>query len=129
MNIVVFKKGLDKLEDIWKPLTDEQRDLYFDRLNLLSEDLYNKSIDYVLDTYKDKFFPKPADILEAATKVGLEGTGGLPEATGIKCSTCKDIGYILTERSGGQPSACPCGCKRGEIIKEGWINSFKRGKK
>ena len=129
MNIVVFKRGLDKLEAIYKPLTDEQRDLYFERLKLLSEDLYNKSIGYVLDTYKDKWFPKPADILEAATKVGLEGSLGLPEATGIKCSTCKDIGYILTDHKDRQPSVRPCECERGKNIKQGTINRFNRGKK
>ena len=129
MNVIEFKRGLDKLEAIYKPLTDEQRDLYFERLKLLSEDLYNKSIGYVLDTYKDKVFPKPADILEAATKVGMEGSSGLPEATGIKCNICRDIGYILTEHPDRQVSVRPCECERGKNIKQGWINSFKRGKK
>ncbi len=129
MNVIEFKRGLDKLEAIYPPLTDEQRDLYFERLRLLSEDLYNKSIGYVLDTYKDKGFPKPADILEAATKVGMEGFPGLPEATGIKCSTCKDIGYILTEHKDAQPSVRPCECERGKKIKQGWIDRFNKGKK
>ena len=61
MNVVVFKRGLDKLEAIYKPLTDEQRDLYFDVLERLHEDLYNKAIRYVLDTYKDKMPGKPDD--------------------------------------------------------------------
>ena len=129
MNIIEFKRGLDKLEAIFKPLTDDQRDLYFDRLNLLSEELYNKSIGYILDTYKDKWFPKPADILEAATKVGLEGTGGLPEATGIVCRECNDIGYILTDHKDAQVTVRPCECELGKKIKQGWIDSFKRGKK
>lgn len=129
MNVIEFKRGLDKLEAIYKPLTDEQRDLYFERLRLLSEDLYNKSIGYVLDTYKDKFFPKPADILDAATKVGMEGSPGLPEATGIVCRECNDIGYILTEHKEVQVSVRPCECERGKKIKQGWADSFKRGKK
>ncbi|GAH37645.1 unnamed protein product [marine sediment metagenome] len=129
MNIVEFKRGLDKLELVFKPLTVEQIDLYFDRLRFLSEELYNNSIDYILDTYKDKVFPKPADFLEATTKVGLEGSPGLPEYSGIKCDMCKDIGYILTLHANAQPSACPCGCKLGEKIKQGWIDSFKRKKK
>ena len=129
MNVIEFKRGLDKLEAIYKPLTNEQRDLYFERLKLLSEDLYNKSIGYVLDTYKDKVFPKPADILEAATKVGMEGSSGLPEATGIKCNTCRDTGYILTEYPDRQPSVRPCECERGKRIRQGWVDSFNRGKK
>ena len=129
MNVVEFKRGLDKLEAIYKPLTDEQRDLYFDRLKLLSEELYNNSIDYILDTYKDKVFPKPADILEAATKSGLEGSPGLPEATGIKCNECRDTGYILTEHKDKQPSTHLCECELGKKIKQGWIDRFNRGKK
>lgn len=129
MNVIEFKRGLDKLEAIYKPLTDEQRDLYFERLRLLSEDLYNKSIGYVLDTYKDKVFPKPADILEAATKVGMEGSSGLPEASGIKCNVCKDFIFILTDHKDSQPSARFCECESGQETKQGWINSFKRGKK
>lgn len=129
MNVVVFKRGLDKLEAIYKPLTDEQRDLYFDVLERLHEDLYNKAIGYVLDTYKDKTFPKPADILEAATKVGMEGSSGLPEATGIKCNTCRDIGFIMTDHKDSQPSVRPCECERGQNIKQGVISSFKKGKK
>ena len=129
MNVIEFKRGLDRLETIFPPLTLEQSDLYFERLKLLSEDLYNKSIGYVLDTHKDKFFPKPADILEAASKVGMEGSPGLPEATGIKCNTCKDIGYMLTEHKDRQPSVRPCECERGKIIKQGWIDRFKKGKK
>jgi len=120
---------LDKLEAIFKPLTDDQRDLYFDRLRLLSEELFNSSIDYILDTYKDKVFPKPADILEAATKASFETSPGLPDYSGIKCNMCKDIGYILTLHANAQPSACPCGCKLGEKIKQEWISFFKRGKK
>jgi len=129
MNIIEFKRGLDRLELVFKPLTVEQIDLYFDRLRFLSEELFNESIDYVLDTYKDKAFPKPADILEAATKSSSEGTGGLPDYSGIKCNMCNDIGYILTLHANSQPSACPCGCKLGETIKQGWISSFKRIKK
>jgi len=120
---------LDRLELVFKPLTVEQIDLYFDRLRFLSEELFNESIDYILDTYKDKAFPKPADILEAATKSSSEGTGGLPDYSGIKCNMCNDIGYILTLHANSQPSACPCGCKLGETIKQGWISSFKRIKK
>jgi len=129
MNVVVFKRGLDKLEAIYKPLTDEQRDLYFNVLERLHEDLYNKAISYILDTYKDKVFPKPADILEAATKVGMEGSSRLPEATGIKCNTCRDIGYILTEYPDRQPSVRPCECERGKNIRQGWADSFNKGKK
>ena len=129
MNLIEFVRGLDRLETIYPPLTNEQRDLYFERLRLLSEYLYNKSIGYVLDTYKGKGFPKPADILEAATKVGMEGSSGLPEATGIKCNTCGDGGYILTDHKNSQPSGRPCGCELGKNIRQGWINSFKRGKK
>ena len=121
MNIIEFKKGLDRLELAFKPLTVEQIDLWFDRLRTLSEELYNSSIDYILDTYKDKVFPKPADILEAATKSSSEGTGGLPDYSGIKCDVCRDIGYILTEHKDKQPSARPCDCKLGKIIKQGWI--------
>ena len=129
MNIIEFKKGLDRLDLAFKPLTVEQIDLWFDRLRLLSEKLYNNSIDYILDTYKDKAFPRPADFLEAATKASFEGSPGLPDYSGIKCNMCKDIGYILTLHTNAQPSACPCGCKLGETIKQGWIDSFKKKRK
>lgn len=130
MNVIEFKRGIDRLEVVYKPtLTKEQCELYFERLRLLSEDLYNKSIGYVLDTYKDKGFPRPADILEAATKAGMEGPPGLPEATGIKCNTCKDLGYILTEHPDKQLSVRPCECERGKKIKQGWKDGFKRKKK
>ena len=129
MNIIEFKRGLDRLELVFKPLTVEQIDLYFDRLRFLSEELFNDSIDYILDTYKEKAFPKPADILEAATKSSSEGTGGLPDYSGIRCEKCNDIGYILTDHKDSQPSARPCDCELGNRIKQGWISSFKRSKR
>lgn len=129
MNIIEFKRGLDRLDLAFKPLTVEQIELWFDRLRLLSEELYNNSIDYILDTYKEKAFPRPADFLEAATKSSSEGSAGLPDYSGIKCDDCKDIGYILTEHKDAQPSARPCECELGKTIKQGWIDSFKRKKK
>ena len=125
-----FQIGMDKLETVFRPLTDDARDIYWDRLRSLSKKLFYDSIDYVLDTHKDKkMFPTPAEILEAATKASFEGTAGLPHYSGKKCNMCNDIGYILTLHANSQPSACPCGCKLGERIKQGWINSFKRSKK
>lgn len=130
MNVIEFKRGIDRLEVVYRPtLTKEQCELYFERLRLLSEDLYNKSIGYILDTYKDKGFPRPADILEAASKAGMMGSPGLPEATGIVCRECNDIGYIISYHKDNQPSARPCGCERGKKIKQGWKDGFKRGKK
>ena len=120
---------MDRLELAFKPLTVEQIDLWFDRLRTLSEELYNNSIDYLLDTYKDKTFPKPADFLEAATKSSSEGTTGLPDYSGIKCNECTDIGYILTDHKDAQLSARPCDCKLGKKIRQGWIDSFKKKRK
>lgn len=123
-----FKIGMDKLETVFRPLTDEQRDIYWDRLQDLAPESFRKSIDYVIDVHKDKTFPKVAEILEATGHISTLATG-LPEATGIKCNVCSDIGYILTEHPDSQPSARPCKCESGKKIKQGWINSFKRGKK
>lgn len=124
-----FKIGMDKLEAVFRPITDEQRDIYWDRLQSLAPKSFRNAIDYVIDVHKDKTFPTVAEILEATGHVSTFASSGLPEATGVKCSTCNDMGYILTLHADTQPSACPCGCKLGETIKEGWINSFKRGKK
>lgn len=130
MNIIEFKKGLDRLDLAFKPLTIEQIELWFDRLRTLSEKLYNSSIDYILDTYKDKTFPKPADFLEAATKASFETSAGLPDYSGIKCKECNDIGYILTDHKDAQISTRPCvECELGRRIKQGWIDSFKKKKK
>lgn len=137
MNIFEFKgikkddqlTGMDKLEAVFKPLTDEQRDIYFDRLRLLSEELFYDAVDYVIDTHKTKDFPKIGEILEASVQAGKESSGTLPDYSGIRCDECNDIGYILTLHTNSQPSAHPCDCKLGEKIRQGWINSFKRGKK
>jgi len=137
MNIYEFKgikeddqlTGMDKLEAAFKPITKEQWDVYFDRLRLLSMELFYRAVDYIIDTHKDKGFPKVAEILEASSQAGKELPGGLPDYSGIKCNMCNDIGYILTLHANSQPSACPCGCKLGEKIKQGWISSFKRSKK
>lgn len=130
MNIIIFKRGLDKLETVFKPLTDDARDIYFDRLRLLSEELFYTAVDYVIDTHKTRDFPKIGEILEASVQAGKESSGTLPDYSGIKCNECRDIGYILTEHKDAQISARPCvECELGRRIKQGWINSFKKKKK
>lgn len=124
-----FQIGMDKLEDIFKPITDTQRDIYWDRLRWLAKGTFNKAIDYVIDVHKDKTFPRVAEILEATSQASFETSPGLPDYSGIKCNDCNDIGYILTDHKDAQPSARPCDCKLGKTIRQGWINSFKRGKK
>jgi len=137
LNIFEFKgikkegqlTGMDKLEAAFKPLTDEQRDIYFDRLRSLAPESFYRAIDYVIDVHKDKTFPRVAEILEATGHISILASPGLPEYTGIKCSDCRDIGYILTKHEDAQPSARPCDCELGKTIKQGWIDSFKRRKK
>lgn len=121
--------GMDKLEAAFKPLTKEQLDIYFDRLRLLSPESFYRAIDYVIDVHKDTTFPKVAEILEATGHISMLASPGLPEATGIKCGDCRDIGYILTEHKDAQPSARPCDCELGKKIKQGWIDSFKKKRK
>jgi len=124
-----FKIGMDKLEAVFRPITDEQRDIYWDRLQNLAPKSFRNAIDYVIDVHKDKTFPTVAEVLEATGHVSTFASSGLPEATGIKCNTCRDIGYILTEQKEAQVSVHPCECELGKKIKQGWIASFKRGKK
>ena len=136
MNIFEFKgikkdnqlTGMDKLEAAFRPLTSEQRDIYYDRLKYLSPETFCNAIDYVIDVHKDKTFPTVAEILEATGHASTLATG-LPEATGVKCNVCKDIRYILSDHKDAQPSARLCECESGKKAKQGWIDSFKRGKK
>jgi len=121
--------GMNKLEAAFKPLTNEQRDIYFDRLRLLAPETFYRAIDYVIDVHKDKTFPRVAEILEATSQASFETSAGLPDYSGIKCDECNDIGYILTDHKDAQLSARPCDCELGKTIKQGWISSFKRSKK
>lgn len=129
MMLPEFTEGIKKLETAFRPLTDEERNLYWDRLKFLAATTFYKSIDYVIDIHKDKTFPKVAAILEATGQLDSVASPGLPEATGIVCRECNDIGYMLTDHKDKQVSVRPCECELGKKIREGWVSSFRRGKK
>jgi len=128
MMIQEFKRGMDKLETVFRPLTGEQRDVYWDRLRLLAPDTFYRSIDYVIDIHKGKMFPQVAEILEATGHIATFSPG-MPDYSGVKCAECQDIGYRMTDHKDHQPSVRPCGCELGKKIKQGWISHFKKGKK
>jgi len=118
MNIIEFDKGITKLEDLYYKLSDEKRNIYFDHLRLLSEELFYKAIDYVIDTHQGDYFPKPSEILGATTRIDNVSLANDRPQPG--CEKCDYMGYILTEHATGQPTAKPCGCELGQKISKGW---------
>jgi hypothetical protein len=128
MYIVNFAKQIAKLEKVFKPLDNSQKDIYWDRLQHIGDDLFADAVDYLIDTHKMKWFPTVAEALEAVVNVSKERAGSLPEPT-AKCERCDGTGYIMTDHPDSQPSGRSCDCELGEKIREGWNKHFGRRKK
>jgi len=133
MFIVKFDAGMKKLESLYLPkgqteLAVAERNIYYDHLKHLDDKLFDKAIDYVIDTKKIKSFPTPGEILEASVLASQEVTdSSMPEST-AKCGNCDGIGYKL-KICEGHFTATPCDCELGKKINEGWTKHFKRRKK
>lgn len=134
MFIVKFDSGMKKLERLYLPkgqaeLDSAQRNIYWDHLKHLDDKLFDKAVDYVIDTKKIKSFPTPGEILEASVSASQELAGSfMPEST-AKCVKCDGIGYVLKINDGHFTATPCCDCELGKKINEGWSKDFKRRKK
>jgi len=134
MFIVKFDAGMKKLESLYLPkgqteLAVAERNIYYDHLKHLDDKLFDKAVDYVIDTKKIKSFPTPGEILEASVLASQEVTdSSMPEST-VKCGKCEGIGYTTKFDDKGRFTATPCDCELGKKINEGWTKDLKRRKK
>ena len=123
---VEFYNLLKKLEfalDI-KP-GNEQIKVIYDRLKNTSERMMIKAIDYIIDTYSNKYnkFPQVSDFMEAIKEVSRD----LSEPTQqdlvdrdetFTCQVCWGEGRYIDEKKSPGGTEVFCQCKKGQRLYE-----------
>ncbi len=137
MDKAIFGKIIGELEAVSSPLTDHAREVYYSKLGgRYSVDQLRKATSALIGSWKYKRCPSIADLRKTLDKIEYLGrvnsTQGEPDYYEGMCPRCDGAGWTPETRYDDYPTgytvAVYCQCGRGQKLKDGHAEYFRRRK-
>lgn len=122
-----FEAQMERLGELFIPLGDDQKDVYFERFKGVEARVLKLAVDVLIDQHPYKRFPIPAEIWKAIEKVRQAEAAAKaprpPVGTAV-CGDCGNTGWkikeiINAEYPKGHSVAAYCHCILGQRMKAG----------
>jgi hypothetical protein len=127
MNRNDFIKQLDRLTEVFSPLTTEAVEEYYKGFKFFELSEIEDAVGMLIIDHKGDFTPKPAELLGMINEMRRQSSNSMPgeDPPAPICEVCKGTGF-KTWLVQGRLKATPCNkCARGQAI----INAPRINKK
>ena len=129
-----FFKQMERLQQVYSPLTDIALEEYYMALRFCDLDEIKEAFDYFCrdENYRGEFTPKPPQIIGVINEIRRNKPYQLPEddVPAPVCRECNGTGFETWTGIDGRFKAKPCGsCEKGRRTAMGWAVHFKKKRK
>lgn len=123
-----FDEVIKRMSQVFKPLNEEQKEIYWQALRNTPFKLFDRAASLVISTHNKRYFPLVAQIKRAVLTCHKNAMAAIAEKkrTEPPCELCNNTGYVVVEKVNPETGiergvAEHCGCRLGQAMKRGLI--------